>query len=1078
NDDGRSMMGNFIDEYPGAEGISSRDNALIGGASHQAIVGDSKSTVHITQNFRVYWDGDLCDESFDYGNGKNTAGVIYNARKGQIARLEGSMTNNDTKGTPCFQGDILGDWREEYIMRDGDNNIRIFTTNIPTEHRIYSLWYDHQYRNAMNWQMCGYNQPPHVSFALSVFEDITVPPAPLTMSGRSEVANNGTIDASLNGKHVIVCETGDMTLSASDAVAPAILTVNTPSWVEGHNDNNRITTKTYTHTISEGSFSGEMRLIKQGDGKLVMPSGTHSYTGNTEVWAGTFAIEGEISNSPIWLNRFATLKTCSLNAPKGIDMNYASVLSLGDENKAGVLTTGELTLGFGSIIELDVFSDQTIDQVNASKLTIEKKDWTNGPEYLQPIIKFSANMAEDATPRPSGKDLIGEVEEIDGDLSDILILGIDNMKKELVYEDGKLYANLMAYEYGNKTWTGVENAVWDLDNSLTFVNQETGEADVFVPGDDVTFDDSAENTNVVITGRLKPSSVTFNNNEKDYTLSGEGQIVGEAKLVKEGEGTLTIKNINSYTGGTYINGGKLVAGVFANNIGNDLGALSDVNSRIYMSNDATLSPDASGTLGQRIILSSGNAAIEVPNNISLTVTTGISGLGVGQKLYKRGNGTLNLAGGNTINRLIIEGGAVNASEVSDVISLPNTVEFVNGALWDPESMYTYSSNSTNYYVGEGNKGSLYLDSRCTYTGKLTGKGTLSVYAAGVRCDLKGNWSDFEGEVVAGYHKRGAYDPDFKWDNDYGMPKTALNISSGVTFNAQAHKMTLGNLKGSGTYNGSALLTIGNDEKPITFSGTFAGKPNIVKTGACDLNMSKLWSEISSLKANDGTVSLTASKSPYNTVFLKAPLTIEGNAKLRGRGTVGNITVSRNGILEPGSYSETNIHHYGPIFSTGNVTIEEGSTLSLYLRAAGKSNDCSYLDVKGTLKIDGNVKVTMNPDYAPAVGDQFRLWITDKFSGTPNIELPELPEGLAWDFTGLQNASGILKVVAGSGVGIIADEAYVTCKIYDALGIYLGSIETTKSNASAAAKSGLNLRSGVYILVIEAEGHTETLKLQF
>ncbi|MDE5795341.1 MAG: autotransporter-associated beta strand repeat-containing protein [Muribaculaceae bacterium] len=1078
NDDGRSNMGNFIDEYPGAEGLSSRDAALIGGASHKAIVGDNKSTVTITQNFRVYWDGDLCDESFDYNNGKNTAGAIYKAKQGRIALLEGSKTNNDTKGTPCFQGDILGDWREEYIMRDGDNNIRVYSTDFPTEYRIYSLWYDHQYRNAMNWQMCGYNQPPHTSFMLSAFEDRIVPPAPLTMSGRTEVANNGTIDASLNGKHAIVCETGNMTLSAADGVAPAILTVNTPTWVEGHNDNDNITTKTYTHTISSGSFGGDMRLIKQGDGKLILPAGTHAYSGKTEIWAGTVALDGELTNSPVWMYNFAVLETSSLKAPKGIDMNYASVIRLGDKTNVGVLTTGELTLGFGSIIELDAFADQSIDQINAAKLIIEKKDWTNGPEYLQPIIKFTAHQADADTPLPSGKYLIGEIGEIDGNLSDITILGIDDMKKELIYEDGKLYVNLSAYQSGIKTWIGGETAMWDIDHSNAFKNQETGSEDVFVPGDEVIFDDSALTTDVVIDGLLKPSSVTFKNDEKDFTLSGDGQIVGDAKLVKEGNGTLTINNINSYTGGTYINAGKVVAGVFANNIGNDLGALSDVNSRIYISNDAVLGVNASGTLGQRISISNGNAAIEVPEGINLTVSNGIGAGGLGQKLNKRGKGTLNLAGGNSMSRLVIEEGTVNASEVNNVISLPGTVEFIDGALWDPESMYTYSSNPTNYYIGEGNRGSLYLDSRCTYTGKLTGSGTFSIYAAGVRCDLKGDWSGFEGELVAGYYKRGAYDPDLKWDNNLGLPKATLNIPSGVTFNAQGYNIALGNLKGNGKLYATGTVTIGNDEKVISSNVEFSGKPKIVKTGKCDLLLGKLMTEITSLNAKAGTVSLNATKSPYNTTFLTAPLTIEGNSKLRGRGTVGDISVSGNGILEPGSYSDSNPHHYGPIFSTGNVTVNTGSSLSLYLRVAGKSNDCSYLDVKGNLMINGNVVVTMSSEYTPAVGDQFQLWKAGSFSGTPNIELPQLPEGLVWNFEGLKDNSGILKVEAGNGVSTISDAAQVVCKVYDAMGICLGTFETTKGNAAVAAKSELNLRSGIYILVLEAEGTTETLKLQF
>lgn len=1073
NDDGRSNMGNFIDEYPGAEGVSSRDDALVGGAFHKAIVGDSKSTVSITQNFRVYWDGDLCDESFDYSNGKNTAGAIYKPREGRIALLEGSKTNNDTKGTPCYQGDILGDWREEYIMRDADNNIRIYSTDFPTEHRIYSLWYDMQYRNAMVWQMCGYNQPPHVSFALSSFENITVPPAPLTMTGRTEVTNNGTIDASLNGKHVIVCETGDMTLSAADGAAPSILTVNTPTWVEGHNNNDNITTKTFTHTISGGTFAGDMSLVKQGDGKLVMPAGTHTYTGKTEVWAGTLAVEGELTGSPLWLNRFGVLETSSVNISKGIDMEYGAVLRPGTATTAGTISTGELTLGFGAIVELDAFADETIDHINASKLIIEKKDWTNGPEYLQPIIKFTDHPAEGASTIPMGKYLIGEIGEIEGNLSDIIILGIDDMKKTLVYEDGKLYVNLDAYDAGVKTWAGGETALWDLDHSMTFKNDETGDNDVFVPGDVVTFDDSALMTDVVISGRLKPATVTFNNNEKNYTLSGDGQIVGEAKLVKEGKGTLTINNINSFTGGTYINDGKIVAGVFANNIGNDLGALSGVNSRIYMSNDATLAVNASGTLGQRITMQSGNAAIEVPTGITLTTTSGISAVGIGQRLYKRGAGTLNLAGGNGMNRLVIEGGVVNASEVSDRISLPSTVEFVSGSLYDPESMYTYSTNPTNYYVGKGNRGSLYLDSRCKYIGKLTGEGTLSVYAAGVRCDLTGDWSGFEGELIAGYFKRGAYDPDFKWDNDKGMPKAALNISSGVTFNAQSHNMTLANLKGSGIYNGSGTLTIGNDDTNIVFSGTFAGKPRIVKTGKCDMRMSKLMSEVTSVTARDGYVSLTASRAPYNTVFFNAPLTIDGNAKLRGRGTVANLTISGNGVLEPGSYSDSNPYHYGPIFSTGNVTVNEGATLSLYLRMAGKGNDCSYLDVKGTLAITGNVKVEMNSAYVPAEGDEFRLWITENFSGTPNIELPELPEGLEWDYTGLQDATGILKVKKSSGVsGIEADEV-VTCRVVTMAGVVVKEFTGRAADVMTGCEG---LAKGIYVLTMSADGKTETRKV--
>ena len=167
-DDGRCMAGNFTNSFPGGLGCSAREGA-ISLITNEAVSGLDATGVNT--NFRIYWDGDLCEETFNYLNGKNTEGCI--AKYGSwspIYTCAGSMTNNDTKGTPCYQGDILGDWREEIIMRTASNNIRIYSTPTPTKWRNYSLWHDHQYRNAMVWQMCGYNQPPRPSYYLGEIE--------------------------------------------------------------------------------------------------------------------------------------------------------------------------------------------------------------------------------------------------------------------------------------------------------------------------------------------------------------------------------------------------------------------------------------------------------------------------------------------------------------------------------------------------------------------------------------------------------------------------------------------------------------------------------------------------------------------------------------------------------------------------------------------------------------------------------------------------------------------------------------------------------------------------------------------
>jgi rhamnogalacturonan endolyase len=65
-----------------------------------------------------------------------------------------------------LSADLLGDWREEVIFRTPDSReLRLYTTTIPTNHRLRTLMHDPQYRLAVAWQNVGYNQPPHPSFA-------------------------------------------------------------------------------------------------------------------------------------------------------------------------------------------------------------------------------------------------------------------------------------------------------------------------------------------------------------------------------------------------------------------------------------------------------------------------------------------------------------------------------------------------------------------------------------------------------------------------------------------------------------------------------------------------------------------------------------------------------------------------------------------------------------------------------------------------------------------------------------------------------------------------------------------------
>ena len=92
----------------------------------------------------------------------------YNWKKGvceRIAIFEGALSNNGTKATPCLQGDIVGDWREEVLVRSEDNaSLRLYVSTIPTEYRFHTFLEEPIYRISIATQNVGYNQPTQPGF--------------------------------------------------------------------------------------------------------------------------------------------------------------------------------------------------------------------------------------------------------------------------------------------------------------------------------------------------------------------------------------------------------------------------------------------------------------------------------------------------------------------------------------------------------------------------------------------------------------------------------------------------------------------------------------------------------------------------------------------------------------------------------------------------------------------------------------------------------------------------------------------------------------------------------------------------
>jgi rhamnogalacturonan endolyase len=125
----------------------------------------------------IYWDGDVLSEIL---NGTAVAKWDYtSSRLNKLldAKDFDCVQNNGTKANPVVSADLLGDWREEVIYHTRDNQeLRIFSTTIPTTNKFYTLMQDPQYRLSIVWQNVAYNQPPHPGFYLG--EGMNAPPRP------------------------------------------------------------------------------------------------------------------------------------------------------------------------------------------------------------------------------------------------------------------------------------------------------------------------------------------------------------------------------------------------------------------------------------------------------------------------------------------------------------------------------------------------------------------------------------------------------------------------------------------------------------------------------------------------------------------------------------------------------------------------------------------------------------------------------------------------------------------------------------------------------------------------------------
>ena len=155
---GRCMIGDIAPDVRGLQCFVNNVFDCKGRVLNVPVLGTNQP-VHFTADLSTQ----MIDGS-DYVNG-NHEGIVNDNTHGTVLIPEQVRVNNGTKGNPCLVADILGDFREEILYRRADDQaIRIYFSDEPTTHKLFTLMHDTMYRTGVAWQNNCYNQPGYTKF--------------------------------------------------------------------------------------------------------------------------------------------------------------------------------------------------------------------------------------------------------------------------------------------------------------------------------------------------------------------------------------------------------------------------------------------------------------------------------------------------------------------------------------------------------------------------------------------------------------------------------------------------------------------------------------------------------------------------------------------------------------------------------------------------------------------------------------------------------------------------------------------------------------------------------------------------
>ena len=304
---------------------------------------------------------------------------------------------------------------------------------------------------------------------------------------------------------------------------------------------------------------------------------------------------------------------------------------------------------------------------------------------------------------------------------------------------------------------------------------------------------------------------------------------------------------------------------------------------------------------------------------------------------------------------------------------------------------------------EGTTSQFSPNRNCYITSKVSGSGTIQLNIPYLREYVQGDWSGFNGRLVANgvsTDKRGSL---LLLDKSPKLNNTVIELkgNANLCYWSTTGNLTIGGLSGaSGTYlNGSSkqtdkftcTWTVGSANTDETFRGIInnwscsgsghVGTVNIVKTGTGLWRLTGRNEYAGTTKVNDGVLVINGTHTGTGAV------TVAAGATLAGKGVI-----------------------------SGSVTLSEGATLQVGDTLATDQG----LTFKAGLKLNSGVKLQLNDamrDASRTLTTRYRVFILSGGTVTGAFAeiIPAAPgEGMEWDTTELYT-KGYLKVAEVTAV---------------------------------------------------------------